>query len=247
MILLVDVGNTRIKWVGSDEGGLGKVGTAIHARRIEDLLDELWSQEPVPMQVWVASVAGPALDTQLAAWLQRRWNLTPRYLIPEAAQCGVRNGYLYPERLGADRWAGVIAARQAVPDRAVCVVDCGSAITIDALDSNGLYRGGVILPGIAMMRRSLSRDTGLLPSVTRDELSVFGRDTETGIAAGTLLGAAGMIEHLFARMARELSGLELILTGGDASLVGAHLSSSFTLEPDLVLFGLHKVAEDGSR
>lgn len=247
MILLIDVGNTRIKWAESVAGELAKTGSAIHEGRVDSLLDGLWSQRPAPDHIWVASVAGSAFDAQLTSWLQRVWGRTPRYVTPEAQQCGVVNGYRQPERLGADRWAAVIGARHAAPNQAVCIVDCGSAITIDALDSDGCYRGGVILPGITMMRRSLRQGTGLLPNVATSELTVFARDTETAIGAGTLLGAVGMVEQIFGRMARELGAMELILTGGDASQLAAHLRPPFVLEPNLVLSGLHKLAAEASR
>lgn len=241
MILLLDIGNTRIKWGWLQAGLLRPGGAVAHGRHPQRVLAD-WTQAPRPQRVLAVSVATQQLNGAVTAWLKRHWNLDMQLVRPSAAAAGVRCGYANPDQLGADRWVAAIGA-YALSRTAVCVVDCGSALTLDAVDAEGQHRGGLIAPGWQLMRESLHRGTARLPLAGADAVQLFATDTDSAIASGTLLGAAAMIDQLAGRMAAELGGsATLWLTGGGAPALQPYLSLEFRHEPDLVLQGLAVLA-----
>lgn len=237
MRLLLDLGNTRLKWSWAGADGLGPVASASHDDGLEKVF-AAWSECPRPSEVLAVSVAGEAIEDAVRAWVRARWQLPLRVLRAAEASNGIVNGYLEPRRLGADRWAAVLGAASRGPGACV-VVDCGSAVTFDAIDGQGRHRGGLILPGLRLMRRTLHQGTANLPLAGDTSVSLFGRDTASAIAGGTLLALAATIDSLSAAMAAELSGpVQLWLTGGDAPTLRPYLRAAFEHAPDLVLEGL---------
>lgn len=242
-MLLFDVGNTRIKWGWWEDGRIGATDAAVHR-------ESQWTLPSAaagwrPRRAAAVSVAGPAVNAQLAAEVQRRWGLELEFLWPTAAAAGVRNGYTEPGRLGADRWAAVVAAHRRAG--AACVIDCGSAVTVDAVTAGGEHVGGIIIPGLAMMRRALVQDTHRLPAVEHGPVELFARDTVTAVRSGTLVGLAAMLEGLAARVRARLGAeLPLYLTGGDASELASQLRVPVQVAPDLVLEGVALLAEETS-
>jgi len=181
MKLLIDAGNHRLKWAvtrapipdsGLDSGrgtnrdsGLD-IGEAVTIDRnapaeLHAALAAAWAGLE-PAAVWASCVAGPAVEKVITAVAGRVWNLQPAFIASPARQAGVVNSYPQPARLGGDRWAALVGARRMFPRRAVIVVDAGSAVTVDALDAGGVFRGGVILPGARAMREALRRQTANL-------------------------------------------------------------------------------------
>ena len=173
MKLLIDAGNHRLKWAvtraaGRDpirDSGLD-IGDAVAIDRnapaeLHAALTAAWAGLE-PAAVWASCVAGPAVEKVITAVAGRVWNLQPAFIASPARQAGVVNSYPQPARLGGDRWAALVGARRMFPRRAVIVVDAGSAVTVDALDAGGVFRGGVILPGARAMREALRRQTANL-------------------------------------------------------------------------------------
>lgn len=238
MVLLLDIGNTRIKWAWTtDSTELRYGGVVTHARDPELLLTGWTSYEP-PDRVVAASVAGDALTGAARRWVERRWGVDFRLVRASAEAAGVRNGYAEPGRLGADRWAAIVGAYR-LSGTAVCIADCGSAVTVDGVDSGGRHRGGLILPGCRLMRRALHQGTAELPLVDDSAARLFAADTTTAIASGTVLAVAATVEWLACHMSDELgTNAELWLTGGDAPTLIPHLRLPFRHAPDLVLQGL---------
>jgi type III pantothenate kinase len=153
----------------------------------------------------------------------------------------VRNGYDLPATLGADRWCALIAARPSAP---CIIVDAGSAVTIDALSGDGTFMGGVILPGLDMMRAVLDERTGLIRDTAGCDDDVLARTTASGVASGTLIGLAGAVDAIVAAQ-RDMLGAPApaLLCGGDgAKLLALLRSTPVTLTPDLVLRGLAVIA-----
>ena len=262
MNLLVDLGNTRLKWVRIDLGRLSHdpgwtraLESNPHSRGVllrgEDFtrqLDDAWSQLAAPQLVVVASVAGAAPQQALQAWVQRHWPAaTLHFVVAPAAQLGVKNCYREPARLGSDRWVALIGARgwMAGP---VCVVDCGTAITLDALNTAGDFVGGVILPGITLARQALLARAPGIAAAEGDDSSCFAQGTADGVAAGTLYGAVGAVERIVAEFGLHLGkDMRVVLTGGDAPRLRPYLNPrlAYAVEhvPDLVLQGLARIAE----
>ena len=126
MILLVDMGNTRMKWAQYGEKGLqGQGAVAREDREFKDLAKAHWANLEVPLRVLVSNVAGAAMKKSVNLWIKRRWKVAPEFIVAEAEACGVKNAYRAPAKLGVDRWAALIAAHQQVK-APVCIIDCGT-------------------------------------------------------------------------------------------------------------------------
>lgn len=242
MALLLDIGNTRIKWgwLGAS-GDVRSGGAAAHAADPEQLLTG-WAAAAKPARVVAASVAGDAVTGKVRRWVERHWNVDFQLIHASAEAAGVTNGYADPGRLGADRWAAIVAAYR-LSGTAICVADCGSAVTIDGVDADGRHRGGLIAPGYRLMRHALHQGAAELPLVNAGAVQLFGTDTATAIASGTLLAVAATVEQLAGRMSGELGAdVQLWLTGGDAPALIPHLRLPFRHAPELVLQGLAMLA-----
>lgn len=234
-MIAIDAGNTRIKW-GVHDGAAwfaqGALPTGEAARLAEAL--EVAAGWPDADRVVACNVAGEAVGAAIAAALGPRASEL-LWLRSQAQCCGVRNGYEAPERLGADRWAALIGAR-AQHSSAGLVVCVGTATTVDWLDADGLFRGGLILPGVDLMRASLARNTAQLP-LAEGEFRWAPRNTMDAIVSGCLHAQIGAIERMFAKLSAEPGAL-CLLTGGAAPSLAPHLSIPFRLVDNLILDGL---------
>ena len=160
---------------------------------------------------------------------------TAQLLLDLAEQCGVKNGYQDPAQLGADRWAGLIGAHR-LHEGACLVVNAGTATTIDVLDAGGVFQGGVILPGVYLMRRALAGNTAQL-LLTAGEYKALPRNTADAIASGCLLASAAAIERMFVRVSGQ-SGAVCLLSGGAADSLSPLLDIPLLRIDNLVLEGL---------
>lgn len=242
MRLLVDLGNTRLKWAVSNPGW--DIGAAtLRDGDVAALLDEAWSELPVPVAVVAASVASQTANDALDRWVHDHWRVGVHRVRSQAAQLGVINRYADPTALGADRWAALLGARAELPDRAVCVVDCGTALTVDALTAEGEFVGGIIFPGLALLRQALAGGTARIRVVDGDESAWPARRTDDAVAAGALYGLAGAIERVCRQFEETLAqSMEIIITGGDAGRVVPRLTRAARHVPDLVFKGLDRIA-----
>ena len=144
---------------------------------------------------------------------------------------------------GADRWAALVAARHMAPNGAV-VVDCGTTITVDAVDHTGQHLGGVIVPGIWLMRQSLAEGTGRIGRVGDGTIDVMSRDTSGAVATGTVLAAAAAVDRIVGEYQKRLGEeARTLITGDEADLVMSRSSTAFEKWQDLVLRGLWIAAE----
>ncbi|HTP96240.1 MAG TPA: type III pantothenate kinase [Burkholderiales bacterium] len=243
MILAVDAGNSRIKWGLYDADWVAQ-GAVDTARAGE--LAAAWTALPQPRAAIGSSVAGAsaraAVERALAAW-----SLEPRWITAQAAQCGVRSGYDDAGQLGPDRWAALIGARQR--ERGACLVVCaGTATTIDALSGDGRFLGGVIVPGVELMREALARSTAAL-KLQDGAVRPLPTNTGDAIASGAVHALAGAIERLaaFMRNAGEPQPI-CVLSGGGADLLAPHVAGVVRRVENLVLEGLIAIAaEPGDR
>jgi len=238
VILAIDAGNTRIKW-GVHEGRAWSATGAIPTRESAHLYEELRPSLPVDVAI-ASNVAGDGVRTDIErACKQAGIDLT--LIRSEREQLGVVNGYRDPAQLGSDRWAALIAAHHTEPGHKL-VVNAGTALTIDALTADGRFLGGLIVPGPALMRRSLDRGTAKL-RLTEGELREFPQSTPDAITSGAIQACAGAIERLRDTMAARGSPAgRIILSGGAASEIAAALSTRSILNENLVLDGLVLIA-----
>ncbi len=241
-IVLVDIGNSRIKWAAAEEGVLGVVHSVAHEGDVRLLLDHpAWRGLERPRRMLVVSVLGAEMNAVLAQWAQQQWQLAVEFMVARRQGWGVRNGYRQPHQLGADRWAALVAAR-AICGGACCIYDCGTALTVDVLAADGGHRGGLIMPGLKMMRDALGRGTDAIQMVTGEESSAVplcAANTRDAVLAGTLYSMVAVIER-FAREARDTLGEEplQLLTGGDGGRLLPLLQGGFRYEAHLVLQGV---------
>jgi type III pantothenate kinase len=246
MILLVDIGNTALKWSQWSDGDELSPQRVVHAgRELTSVLDECWNGLSRPERVVVASVLSEAVDESLLQWVQQRWQQEPEFVHARQEACGVLNAYRDPERLGVDRWCSLVAVRDRIRG-AACVVDCGSALTVDVLSDTGEHLGGLIVPGLAMMRASLAHTTQARAEEsgeTDSEVALLARDTRGAITGGTLYAAVAFIDRVVEDVAAALElEPERVLTGGDAPRILPLLAWDYRHMPELVLEGLARIA-----
>ncbi|MCK9987267.1 MAG: type III pantothenate kinase [Azoarcus sp.] len=232
MILLIDAGNTRVKWGLFGDGVWQGEGALEHACVGE--LGALAQGHAGIVRVFGSNVAGSAVADAIAQALHGHAP-APQWLRSSAACCGIRNAYDQPGQLGTDRWAALIGAR-ALHSAACLVVSAGTATTIDILDADGLFRGGLILPGEQLMRRSLARDTAQLPFAAGRFVDAP-RNTADAIASGCLNAQAGAVERMFRHIAHDAGAL-CLLSGGGADTLAEVLEIPFRRVDNLVLKGL---------
>lgn len=234
MILCLDCGNSRLKW------GLRRAGSWTGTGALP-----LATPGPLPDleadRILACNVAG-SVGLRLIETLASRTGARVEWVASLASQCGVTNGYDQPAQLGADRWAALIGAR-ALHRGPALVVMSGTATTVDVLDREGRFRGGLILPGLALMQEALVTRAADLPAVS-GEYRELPRNTFDAIASGCLQATAGAIERLFRPFAGEADAL-CLLSGGAAPTLVPHLALPLRTVDNLVLEGLARIAEGG--
>lgn len=245
MKLLVDIGNSRVKWAMLEDGRLGAQQAAAYQGWSEqDWRRELFAGGPVEAVIAASVSSGPASVLDAATRLaigQGAWFVeTAR----EAA--GVRNAYREPRLLGVDRWLAVIAAH-AMHDGPCCVADVGTAATFDAVTADGQHLGGFIIPGPDLMVHSLHRETADLASHTAASGAagdaLLADNTRDAIGRGCRLAVAAMIDRGVSDVAARVGAQPaLLLTGGGAPAVMPLLRTVAEPVPDLILRGLARLA-----
>jgi type III pantothenate kinase len=246
-MLLVDIGNSRVKWARWERGVLGAQSAAAYAGwSPEDWRRELFGGKPVD-RVVVASVSGPACREVFADATRHSIGRTAEFVATSRETAGVRNGYADPGQLGVDRWVAVIGAWHRV--RNACVVaDVGTALTVDVVRADGQHLGGYIVPGPRLMVSSLhsgTSDLEALSAASPDTASVaFAASTRGAIERGCRVAGAALIDRSVADAATALGSPPiLLLTGGAASELRPYLRTCCDEVPDLVLRGLGAWAE----
>jgi type III pantothenate kinase len=240
MNLLVDIGNSRIKYIQQDSHGLSNYQDDFYEKPdLAGSLDRLWDKLPMPDQIWIANVAGSEVADQLVRWIDKKWHIRPEFAVVTKTALGVINAYTEVTRLGIDRWLAIIATWNKYGS-AACIVDCGTAVTIDGLNHHGRHLGGLITPGVAMMQQSLYKTVSAIPYI-RDMKPTTGLacNTEQAVVTGCTIAIVSLIEHVLQDMQRECEGeLKCVITGGDSETIMPLLAGKFVYEPYLVLEGL---------
>ena len=246
MLLAVDIGNTHV------DLGVFSAGTLIGHRKLKspDSRDPHTLERAVAAFLaayrpdgrveaavlssvaWSRSQTTTALSPlclEACAWVDSSWDL------------GITVDYDDPAAVGIDRLLGAVAAfaRRPAPG-GIAVADAGTALTVDVVDTRGVFRGGLIMPGLHLALQALHTGTRLLPKVTlSDDVPLLGRSTSACMLAGAVHGTAAMVAELFVRLAAHLDQpLSCFLTGGDSAVLAPLVGPRVHLEPTLVLHGL---------
>lgn len=252
MILLLDQGNTRLKWLlVSRDGVVESAGYSSNRASLLRVCEEIQSSSPVlPAEVVACNVAGSHRQAYLADVFSASFGTKVRFLTHDDVDCGaLRSGYLQPNTLGMDRWLAMLAARRAC-DRTLLVVSVGTAMTVDAVHCSGQHLGGYIAPGVRAQVASLSRAAGL-PSfdwLKEDAVAKgWGVNTRGAIWLGVTRSLAALVEKSVGQLEREVGERPtVVLTGGDSKVVANQLVVPYSVVDDLVFRGLWTAISGGA-
>jgi type III pantothenate kinase len=255
--LAIDIGNSRLKWAlyaAPHPGATLLRQGAVFIEAIDELAERDWKELRAPASMLGCAVAGEAVRRRVEEQMEL-WDIEPHWVVPAAREAGLTNGYDHPNRLGADRWVALAGARSRVlagvtdgaRPRPALVVMVGTAVTVDALDADGRFLGGLILPGFGLMLRALEMGTAGL-RVPTGEVVDFPTNTSDALMSGGANAIAGAIERQ-ARRLQARTGAEpmLLMTGGAASKLAPITDLPFeTVEPlifeGLLLMQSHRLA-----
>lgn len=245
MKLLIDAGNTRIKWALVNDGdgwlrsGVLPVGQAGE-------LPGFFAASQGILQIWVSNVAGEEVAHHVRGIGAGR-PAQLHFIVAQKTQCGVRNGYSNAAQLGSDRWAALVAAWHLVQGKCL-VANCGTAITIDALSGQGEFTGGLIMPGVELMQHSLIAATAQLKSglVKPDQGKYvrFPRNTADALFSGAIQAGCGALQRQHALL--EADDAPVVLSGGSAEILRGHLNLPLRIVDNLVLQGLLLISQESN-
>jgi type III pantothenate kinase len=240
--LAIDIGNTRLKWALYAAARPG-------AEHMDRLADGPWAElpeMPPPSSMLGCAVAGEAIRRRADEQIEERFDCTPRWVVPGAAEAGLVNGYDHPTRLGADRWVAMIGARHRMlaqgEPRPMVVVMIGTAVTVEAIDTHGRFLGGLILPGHGIMLRALESGTAGL-HVPTGEVRAFPTNTSDALTSGGTYAIAGAVERMRQHV-RAHCGVDpaCYMTGGAGWKMAPSMVSPFELVDGLIMDGLLVIA-----
>ncbi len=270
MILLIDIGNSRIKWASINSNNHAQIiiknrldQIAInHQGNALTILENI-IQTLVPMQkIFMVHVLGEVFDTEIRR-LVSQYSIPLQLVYSQPRAYGISTHYAQASKLGADRFVAMLAAYRSQKSKACIVIDCGTAITIDTVNRLGEHIGGVILPGLSLCKESLNNKAKNLQKernssqvnhpIELDKTTLFATDTQYGIQSGCYYGLAGAIKDICQKMERTLiksnihsTKIDKIICGGDAK-VFYPLLSGYQFKADLVIDGLAYIAAETVR
>lgn len=237
MKLLIDIGNTRLKWALARDGQFLDQGAISHEGEPAGVLAQLPAARL--SACWIAQVTGQAQEATLREAVRSQYACACEFARSSAQWHGLANAYREPERLGVDRWLAMIAAWHEQRG-AACVIDAGTALTADVIGADGRHQGGFIAAGLQAQQSAVLGTTRFAFRQDVDYQSGLGRDTESCVRQGALLACLGAIERAARAAGPAARGL---ITGGDAPLLSRELPDHWQLRPLLVLEGLAALSE----
>lgn len=244
-VLLLDVGNSKLKWARLKDETFLAGDELIHSGQLEYGMLMQIGQEPSPDYVVAASVTGSKNELILREWAQRLFQLEIQFVKALQQERGVINAYADPVQLGSDRWAAMIAAHQEWQGN-LCVIDAGTALTLDLIQKDGRHLGGYILPGLGLMQHCLLEGTEIpisTDSVILASDSKVGDNTISCITNGALQAACGLVERSIMQFEKQCNDkIQCVLTGGDHQRLADNLTVPCVIERDLVLRGVGYIA-----
>jgi len=238
MILAIDAGNSRVKWGWHDGRAWSSLATVslIEFAAANHDINPFAATHENPARIVISNVAGEGAHQLLINWTSI-FDAEPLWLKGEAERCGVTSRYDRPEQLGPDRWAALVAAR-ALHKGPCLVVNAGTATTADLLSAQGEFLGGLILPGVDLMRFVLHEHTGRLP-LQEGRFAQQPRNTVDAIESGCRHAQAGAVERMFRNAGRDA---QCLVSGGAGPALMEQLGIPCRYVENLVLEGLARIA-----
>lgn len=243
-MLVMDIGNSRIKWRKNDQQS-GSMHTEVYqAERISELLAEWFDTIELRSPVIVCSVAAADVNDGVRCYFNER-KISINFAQVSRKKAGVSNGYVNAAQLGVDRWVAMVAAYNKYQS-AVCVIDAGTALTIDVVNKQGVHLGGLIMPGLSLMRKSLVSGTVGVGEVS-DSIKLLADNTADAVSAGCVQMLVSCIGPIIDGVEKHY-GLKVVtvITGGDAEILARRTHCGMKLEKSLILDGLEQLFVNAS-
>lgn len=244
MILVVDMGNTRIKWRVIDGRNTVVQGYVTSDAHLSVLNDAVGGYQHLIKRVLVASVLSPDVEDRFLSWCADFLKIEAQFMRTQLHECGVYNGYDDPKLLGVDRWLALVAGFNRT-GKASVIVSCGTAVTVDMVASTGMHIGGYIAPGVNLVLGSLNRGTHLVRADFDSSLLKLnpGRNTQAATHGALAAMLVGLIENALVQLRQfeVTDDIAVLVSGGDGQTI-APLFEGAKFIPDLVLEGLVDIA-----
>lgn len=247
--LAIDVGNTRLKWALYPEAAPHSIPLAQGVEFLENigrLAEMSWRTLPEPQKMLGCIVAGDAVR-RLVEEQMEIWDVRPRWAVASDEEAGIRNGYDHPSRLGPDRWVAMVGAWHRMlakgPARPLIVVMVGTAVTVEAIDPEGRFLGGLIIPGHGIMLRALENGTAGL-HVPTGEVRLFPTNTSDALTSGGTYAIAGAVQRMVDHLREHCGGAEpmVIMSGGAGWKMAPSMLAPLELTDTLIFDGLLEMA-----
>jgi type III pantothenate kinase len=239
--VLIDAGNTRVKWAVVNGNKVLSSG-ALPIEQVRELPKQLADIDSI-RQIWVSNVAGEEVAQNIRNFSVSR-SCQTHFIVAQKVQCGVSNSYVDAIQLGCDRWAALIAAWHLVSKECL-VVNCGTATTVDTLNNQGVFTGGLILSGIELMQQSLANKAAQLKAES-GQYVLFPLNTADAIFSGAIQANCGAIQRQYDLL--EDGSAPIVLGGGASAILQPHLQNlPVRVADNLVLQGLLLIAQEASR
>ncbi|MBL4672361.1 MAG: type III pantothenate kinase [Arenicella sp.] len=255
MKLLIDAGNTRVKWAISE----ARVGTTLESSVIESgVVDSDWSELVDYVgkveSVWLSCVASESVRDLILSQVEDLFGLEPQVATVSAGAPGMVNNYQDLGKLGVDRWVAALGARALVNDGDLIVIDAGTAVTIDLVSAENRFEGGVILPGLAAMQDALLGRTAGIQSQPSTVESVIGTNTHDCVNSGAQFGLLGAIERVVAEIVDVVQARQshrgfvgkvprLLIMGGDADRIVEGSALDLEIQSHMIFYGLMLISK----
>lgn len=244
MKLLLDLGNSRCKFAILDDNGVMEYGTQNYGPFGKLYTVKSLCEKQNLTKVVVCSVLSDKMNTDIIDMLSNKDGYDVFFLAAEKNCFGIKLSYDEPSAMGVDRVSALIAVKEIYPGNS-CVVDCGTAVTIDAINCRGIHLGGVILPGVKAMQNGLLDSTKIEHENRDVNFNIFANTTEHAIFAGCMSAVAGGIEYVVNKMSSDYDVFDqIIFTGGDAEDLQSYVNLQVQIDSTLVLDGLKVIAEN---
>lgn len=260
--MLVDAGNSRLKWALLKTSELSPVSYEpyVVSSRLDVIFRVLVSIKV--KRLLIVHVLGEEFELSLQDYCQAN-HIQLHIIKSQGSAYGITNAYDDAKQLGADRFVALVAVHQQnmlrseVVDSAMnsanihavnsIVISCGTAVTIDALNDRGEHLGGLILPGLQLWKEVLIKGATLLESSDSHQVDIFAKNTKQGIAGGSLYGLAGAIDHIGDEMSQQFTKpVERIISGGCAEALLPYFNNNYKYKANLVMQGLKIISEGGN-
>jgi type III pantothenate kinase len=240
MKLLLDIGNSSVNWgIEEQEQFISNGAFSYDKDDFENSLQENLLLSKKPSYVLVSNVAGTEVFNSLDNWVKKQWQLELWQACVTTNFKELKNSYSDTQQMGIDRWLAMVASWEKYQS-SLCVVSCGTALTIDSIDQQGNHLGGYIVPGIELMQRALIANTKQINiSVQNHALLDYADNTRAAANNGAFLATVAMIDRVVNNLSNESNSKpNCIISGGMAELIKPLLEHPFEHEPNLVLSGL---------